>query len=183
MALLESEIIRLRFECGYNLLNAGAEPYVSVVAIFNQVIATYMQAGATTTSSTSAGSPTPSADIRESRLPGALADEELHEALELCLGCKACATQCPVKVDVPSFRQRQAGQVGQLGRPQDLDAFRLHLAARQGQGVLFPARPRDQSGLFRPEHPQDHGQRGPVDRTFKVNCRSFHSNLICRLKF
>lgn len=52
MALLESEIMRLRFECGYNVLNAGAEPYVSVVAIFNQVIATYMQAGATTTSST-----------------------------------------------------------------------------------------------------------------------------------
>lgn len=62
MALLTSEIVRLKYECGFNVLQAGAEPYVSVVAIFDQVIATYMQAGATTTSSTSvtaASEPTP----------------------------------------------------------------------------------------------------------------------------
>lgn len=63
MALLESEIIRLRYECGYNLLNAGAEPYVSVVAIFNQVIARYMQAGAKTTSSTTVTASTSPAPV------------------------------------------------------------------------------------------------------------------------
>ncbi|HRE88035.1 MAG TPA: FAD-binding and (Fe-S)-binding domain-containing protein [Myxococcota bacterium] len=29
---------------------------------------------------------------------------EVHRAMSGCLACKACATQCPVKVDVPSFR-------------------------------------------------------------------------------
>ncbi|TNF26282.1 MAG: FAD-binding oxidoreductase [Deltaproteobacteria bacterium] len=29
---------------------------------------------------------------------------EVYDAMAGCLACKACATQCPVKVDVPSFR-------------------------------------------------------------------------------
>lgn len=31
---------------------------------------------------------------------------EVYEAMNGCLACKACATQCPIKVDVPSFRAR-----------------------------------------------------------------------------
>ncbi len=31
---------------------------------------------------------------------------EVYEAMNGCLACKACATQCPIKVDVPSFRSR-----------------------------------------------------------------------------
>ncbi len=31
---------------------------------------------------------------------------EVMQAMEGCLACKACAGQCPVKVDVPSFRSR-----------------------------------------------------------------------------
>ena len=31
---------------------------------------------------------------------------EVYEALNGCLACKACASQCPIKVDVPSFRSR-----------------------------------------------------------------------------
>ena len=37
------------------------------------------------------------------------ADDFSHEVMEVmdgCLACKACATQCPIKVDVPSFRSR-----------------------------------------------------------------------------
>jgi FAD/FMN-containing dehydrogenase/Fe-S oxidoreductase len=29
---------------------------------------------------------------------------EVHAAMEGCLACKACATQCPVEVDIPAFR-------------------------------------------------------------------------------
>src|SRR6185436_15601741 len=29
---------------------------------------------------------------------------EVNRAMQGCLACKACATQCPVKVDVPAFR-------------------------------------------------------------------------------
>ncbi|TPV96626.1 MAG: FAD-binding oxidoreductase [Myxococcales bacterium FL481] len=31
---------------------------------------------------------------------------EVYDAMQGCLACKACATQCPIKVDVPSFRSR-----------------------------------------------------------------------------
>ncbi len=31
---------------------------------------------------------------------------EVHEAMMGCLACKACASQCPIKVDVPDFRSR-----------------------------------------------------------------------------
>lgn len=31
---------------------------------------------------------------------------EVYEAMNGCLACKACGTQCPIKVDVPSFRAR-----------------------------------------------------------------------------
>lgn len=29
---------------------------------------------------------------------------EVHEVMNGCLACKACASQCPVRVDVPDFR-------------------------------------------------------------------------------
>ncbi len=31
---------------------------------------------------------------------------EVREAMDCCLACKACATACPVKIDVPDFRAR-----------------------------------------------------------------------------
>ena len=31
---------------------------------------------------------------------------EVMEAMQGCLACKACASQCPIKVDVPDFRSR-----------------------------------------------------------------------------
>jgi len=62
VALLDSEVIRLRAELGYNVLTVGAEPYIGVVSIFDLVIKQYTQAGATTTSATTvaaASTPTP----------------------------------------------------------------------------------------------------------------------------
>lgn len=52
MALLDSELDRIRFETGWNLLNVGAEPYIGVAAIFSQVIQPNLRAGAVTTSAT-----------------------------------------------------------------------------------------------------------------------------------
>ncbi len=40
----------------------------------------------------------------EGRLAGGLADDGLHEALELCLGCKACVTECPAAVDMARLK-------------------------------------------------------------------------------
>lgn len=52
MALLDSEIQRIRYELGYNVLSVGAEPYVSYHALFDMVIKTYLNAGAKTSSTT-----------------------------------------------------------------------------------------------------------------------------------
>ncbi|MBF0857948.1 FAD-binding oxidoreductase [Gluconobacter sp. LMG 31484] len=32
--------------------------------------------------------------------------DELKDALDTCLSCKACATQCPIRVDIPSMRSK-----------------------------------------------------------------------------
>ncbi len=52
MALLNSEIVRIKYELGFSTLSVGAEPYVGISAIFSQVVQTYAAAGAVTTSST-----------------------------------------------------------------------------------------------------------------------------------
>lgn len=61
MGLLPSEVARLKYELGFNVLSVGAEPYIGVAALFEQVIQPYVTGGATTTSSTPvAGSGQPS---------------------------------------------------------------------------------------------------------------------------
>lgn len=62
MALLDSEVYRIKAELGYNVLTIGAIPFVAHTALFEQVIVPYMSSGATTTSTTSvtaASTPTP----------------------------------------------------------------------------------------------------------------------------
>jgi hypothetical protein len=53
MALLDSEIYRLKAELGFNVLTVGAEPYIGITSLFDQIIQPYMSAGASTTCSTS----------------------------------------------------------------------------------------------------------------------------------
>ena len=52
MALLDSEIWKIKAELGYNVLTVGAEPYIGFAAIFDQIIKPYTSAGAKTTSNT-----------------------------------------------------------------------------------------------------------------------------------
>lgn len=62
MALLDSEILRIKAELGFNLLTINSEPWIGHTAIFEQVIQPFMTAGAKTTSSTAvtaAFEPTP----------------------------------------------------------------------------------------------------------------------------
>lgn len=61
MALLTSELERIKYELGYNLIGI-AQPYIETVAIFEGVIQPYLSAGAATTSATAvtaATTPTP----------------------------------------------------------------------------------------------------------------------------
>lgn len=62
MALLDSEVQRLKYELGFNVMAIGAEPRIDHVAIFDQVVQPYLETGAATTSATAvtaATSPTP----------------------------------------------------------------------------------------------------------------------------
>lgn len=62
MALLTSEITRIKAELGYPLLSINAEPMIGIHAVFEQVIQPYTLSGASTTSSTTveaASTPTP----------------------------------------------------------------------------------------------------------------------------
>lgn len=52
MALLTSEISRIKAELGFPVLSSSAEPFIGIVAMFEQVIQVYALAGASTTSST-----------------------------------------------------------------------------------------------------------------------------------
>src|SRR5262249_20342747 len=52
------------------------------------------------------------------RLPGGLADDGLHEALALCLACKACAAECPAEVDMARMKaEALARRHGERGVP------------------------------------------------------------------
>lgn len=52
MALLDSEIQRIRFELGYTVMGVNAEPYVEYFGTIDRIVGLYLNAGATTTSST-----------------------------------------------------------------------------------------------------------------------------------
>jgi hypothetical protein len=52
VALLESEIQRIRFELGYTVMGVNAEPYVEYYGTIDRIVTLYLNAGATTTSST-----------------------------------------------------------------------------------------------------------------------------------
>ena len=61
MAILDSELARIKFHCGYNLLSVGAEPYIGHAAIWD-VVQDNLSGGAATTSATTvaaATTPTP----------------------------------------------------------------------------------------------------------------------------
>jgi Fe-S oxidoreductase len=101
----------------------------------------------------------------EGRLPAGLADDGLHEALELCLGCKACASECPATVDMArlkvealAHRHRARGiplRTRLLGRTHELLALgsRAPSLARLGArvaGRLLPEAPPAPVRAWRP---------------------------------
>ncbi|GAA1939329.1 FAD-binding and (Fe-S)-binding domain-containing protein [Nocardioides marmoribigeumensis] len=43
-------------------------------------------------------------DAVAGHLPGGLADPAVHEALDLCLACKGCASDCPTGVDMATYK-------------------------------------------------------------------------------
>lgn len=52
MSLLTSEVTRIKYELGFNVLSLGAEPYIGITQLFENVIQPYTLSGASTTSAT-----------------------------------------------------------------------------------------------------------------------------------
>jgi len=50
--LTDSEVLRIRYELGFNLLNADAAYWIGVTQAFEQIIQPFLESGASTTSST-----------------------------------------------------------------------------------------------------------------------------------
>ncbi len=67
-------------------------------------------------------------------LEGGLADPALKEALELCLSCKACKSECPAAIDMAAYKAEFfANYYRRNRRPLDVRFFaRLHEFARVG---------------------------------------------------
>jgi len=61
MALLPGEIARLKVECGFNILNLGAEPYIGISQLWELVIVPNLTSGIVTTSSTGVSASAPPA--------------------------------------------------------------------------------------------------------------------------
>ncbi len=72
----------------------------------------------------------------EGKLEGGLSDPGLHEALDLCLSCKACATSCPAEVDVARLK---AEALAERRRTTGLPA-RAHLVGRTRLGLSLGSR-------------------------------------------
>lgn len=53
MALLDSEVVRIRYELGYHVLTVDSAAYIGYESLFDVVVQPFMSAGVTTTSSTS----------------------------------------------------------------------------------------------------------------------------------
>lgn len=50
MALTNEEIVRIKYELGYNVTGIGAEPYITYVALFDRAVQPYLVDAATTSS-------------------------------------------------------------------------------------------------------------------------------------
>jgi FAD/FMN-containing dehydrogenase/Fe-S oxidoreductase len=63
---------------------------------------------------------------------------EVYDAMNGCLACKACATQCPIKVDVPAFRSEFLAQYHQRYRRPLKDYFVAILEMSLVLMAIFP---------------------------------------------
>ncbi|WP_424186080.1 FAD-binding and (Fe-S)-binding domain-containing protein [Actinokineospora sp. G85] len=57
-------------------------------------------------------------------VPGGFADPAVHEALDLCLSCKACATDCPAGVDMATYKAEVLHQ-RYKGKPRPVTHYTL----------------------------------------------------------
>ena len=67
-------------------------------------------------------------------LPNGFSDDALHEALDLCLSCKGCKSECPASVDMAAYKAEFLANYYEVNRrPLAVEFFgRIHEIARAG---------------------------------------------------
>lgn len=105
----------------------------------------------------------------EGRLEGGLASDALHEALDMCLGCKACATECPAGVDMARLKvEALAARHAAQGVPRMARAIsRTHLLLTMASWAPGLAR-----GTARLARPVLGFTPPPVQRAWRPSARS-----------
>ena len=79
---------------------------------------------------------------------------EVHEALDLCLSCKACASDCPTGIDMAMFKSEALHQTYK-GRLRPLSHYTLGRLPTWLRTDRTP-RPPGQQGCLRRAPPPDH---------------------------
>ena len=80
-------------------------------------------------------------------LQGGLADPALKEALELCLSCKACKTECPTNVDLATYKAEFLSHYYE-GRSRPLHAYAFGLINRWARMASHTPRLANALGSF-----------------------------------
>ena len=85
--------------------------------------------------------------------------EAVHEALDLCLSCKACKTECPVQVDMAAYKSEFLAQ-HYKGRLHPAAALRLRLRGQAGALRLDGAGAHERHSYRLAHQPADQADRG-----------------------
>jgi Fe-S oxidoreductase/FAD/FMN-containing dehydrogenase len=80
-------------------------------------------------------------------LEGGWQNEDVKEALDLCLSCKACKTECPTNVDLATYKAEFLAHYYE-GRPRPLDAYAFGLIDRWARLASLTPRLANALGRF-----------------------------------
>ena len=78
--------------------------------------------------------------------PGELTGEGMKEVMDLCVGCKACKTECPSQVDVASMKTEVLSQMGREHGFSLRQKAAGHIRRQLALASLFPSLYNDVSG-------------------------------------
>ena len=100
--------------------------------------------------------------------------EAVHEALDLCLSCKACKTECPVQVDMAAYKAEFLAQ-HYKGRLHPLSSLRLWLCRQAGALGITRAGAHQRHPDRSPHQPADqtHRRRGATTRAAPAGAASY----------